>query len=67
MTDHITVYEDGNDKIKEIMTKYADEIKNDVLADDMRVDAEGGYSKEWDINGEKVRLGVEKKCNLKTF
>ena len=61
VTDHITVYEDGNDKIKEIMTKYADEIKNDVLADDMRVDAEGGYSKEWDINGEKVRLGVEKK------
>ena len=61
VTDHITVYEDGNDKIKEIMTKYADEIKNDVLADDMCVDAEGGYSKEWDINGEKVRLGVEKK------
>ena len=61
VTDHITVYEDGNDKIKEIMTKYADEIKNDVLADDMRVDTEGGYSKEWDINGEKVRLGVEKK------
>ena len=61
VTDHITVYEDGNDKIKEIMTKYADEIKNDVLADDMCLDAEGGYSKEWDINGEKVRLGVEKK------
>ena len=61
VTDHITVYEEGNDKIKEVMTKYADEIKNDVLADDMRVDAEGGYSKEWDINGEKVRLGVEKK------
>ena len=61
VTDHITVYEEGNDKIKEVMTKYTDEIKNDVLADDMCVDAEGGYSKEWDINGEKVRLGVEKK------
>ena len=61
VTDHIAVYEDGNDKIKEIMTKYADDIKNDVLADDMCLDAEGGYSKEWDINGEKVRLGVEKK------
>lgn len=59
--DHITVYEEGNDKIKEVMTKYTDEIKNDVLADDMCLDAEGGYSKEWDINGEKVRLGVEKK------
>ena len=61
VTDHITVYEEGNDKIKEVMTKYTDEIKNDVLADDMYLDAEGGYSKEWDINGEKVRLGVEKK------
>ena len=61
VTDHITVYEEGNDKIKEVMTKYTDEIKNDVLADDMCLDAEGGYSKEWDINGEKVRLGVEKK------
>ena len=61
VTDHITVYEEGNNKIKEVMTKYTDEIKNDVLADDMCLDAEGGYSKEWDINGEKVRLGVEKK------
>ena len=61
VTDHITVYEEGNDKIKEVMTKYTDEIKNDVLADDMCLDAEGGYSKEWDINGEKVRLAVEKK------
>ena len=61
VTDHITVYEEGNDKIKEVMTKYTDEIKNDVLADDMCLDAEDGYSKEWDINGEKVRLGVEKK------
>ena len=61
VTDHITVYEEGNDKIKEVMTKYTDEIKNDVLADDVCLDAEGGYSKEWDINGEKVRLGVEKK------
>ena len=61
VTDHITVYEEGNDKIKEVMTKNTDEIKNDVLADDMCLDAEGGYSKEWDINGEKVRLGVEKK------
>ena len=52
VTDHITVYEEGNDKIKEVMTKYTDEIKNDVLADDMCLDAEGGYSKEWDINGE---------------
>ena len=42
VTDHITVYEEGNDKIKEVMTKYTDENKNDVLADDMCIDAEGG-------------------------
>lgn len=61
VTDHIVVSESGNDKIKEIMSKYAETIQNDVLADELRLDAEGGYSKEWNINGENVRLSVEKR------
>ncbi|MDY5497576.1 MAG: isoleucine--tRNA ligase [Anaerobutyricum sp.] len=61
VTDHITVSENGNDKIREIVSKYSKDIKNDVLADEIRLDAEGGYSKEWNINGEKVKLSVEKK------
>ena len=57
--DNIKVYVSGNEKIEGIMNKNSDEIKNDVLA----VEIIGGTapnSKEWNINGEKVSLGVVK-------
>ena len=31
-----------------------------VLADEIRIGETGGYVKEWNINSEKVTLGVEK-------
>ena len=37
----------------------AEEIKNDVLALDIK-SSECANSKEWDINGEKVKIGAEK-------
>ena len=59
--DHITVYVSGNDKITDLILKNKDEISGDVLADGIAVDSAcDGYSKEWDINGEKVTLGVKK-------
>ena len=61
VTDHITVCENGNDKIRAIMTDNADVIKRDVLAEEIVFDAERGYSKEWNINSEKVQLSVEKR------
>lgn len=60
VTDHIRVYSDGNDKIKAIMERNADEIKTEVLADYLEYDLPKGYTKEWNINGEQVNLGVEK-------
>ena len=42
------------------MERNADEIKNDVLAVSIELDANCDNSKEWNINGEKVSLGVEK-------
>ena len=59
VTDHIRVYHAGNEKLEEIFAKYGKEIQSDVLADDI-VSGQGGYSKEWDINGETVTLGVER-------
>ncbi len=59
VTDRIKVYVEGNDKIAEIMNSNADEIKNVVLANEFVVGAMGGVSKDWNINGEKVVLGVE--------
>ena len=58
--DHICVYQQNNDKIADILTRYADTIRSEVLADDIRVGEMGGYTKEWNINGETGIRGVEK-------
>ncbi len=57
---HINVFQDENDTIAAILKKYTDEIKSEVLADNIMLGQTGGYAKEWNINGEKVMLGVEK-------
>ena len=59
VTDRIKVYVTGNAKIAEVMEKNADEIKRVVLADAFVMDAACDNSKEWNINGEKVTIGVE--------
>jgi isoleucyl-tRNA synthetase len=58
--DHIRVSQSGNDKIKEIMVRNAEEIKSNVLADELVFDDMAGYTKEWNLNGEDVALGVKK-------
>jgi isoleucyl-tRNA synthetase len=58
--DMITVYVDGNDKVAGIVTANADDIKVDVMASDIVSGQVDGYSKEWNINGETVVLGVKK-------
>ena len=58
--DNIKVFVDGNDKISAIMDKNAEEIKGDVLATAINNGAKCENSKEWNINGEKVFIGVEK-------
>ena len=57
--DRIKVYVSGNDKISGIMDKNAELIKDEVLADAI-AGSDYEASKEWNINGEKVSLGVEK-------
>ena len=58
--DHICVYQQNNDKIADILTRYAETIRSEVLADEIRIGEMGGYTKEWNINGETGVLGVEK-------
>ena len=58
--DRIKVYVTGNDVVAGVMDRNCDSIKEDVLALEI-VNAEpAGYVKEWNINGESVKLGVEK-------
>ena len=60
VTDHIALYHDGSARIEEIFAKYGEEIAADTLADSV-AKGSAGFTKEWDINGETVTLGVEKK------
>ena len=60
--DRIHVYADGNEKIAEILKKYADAVKEKVLAEAIILGDVDGYVKEWNVNGETVTMAVEK-CN----
>ena len=60
--DHIRVYCEGNDRIADILGRYGNQISGSVLANDIVIGEAGGYAKEWNINGEKVILGVEKQA-----
>ena len=58
--DKIVVYAHGNDKIQNVMKAHEDEIKSEVLADEMVLGETDGYVKEWNINKEAVTMGVKK-------
>ena len=58
--DKIAVYLEGNDKLEEIVRKNEELSKSEVLADEVGYDSVKGFTKEWNINGESVTMGVEK-------
>ena len=58
--DKIVVYAHGNDKIQDVMKTHEDEIKSEVLADEIVLGETDGYVKEWNINKEAVTMGVKK-------
>ena len=58
--DKIRVYAKDNDKIVDIMKNHGDEIKSEVLAEDIVTGETKGYEKEWNINSEKVTMAVER-------
>lgn len=58
--DHITVYAEGNERIKTIMENNQDKMKDKVLADAFCFGSAEGSVKGWNINGEDVTLGVKK-------
>ena len=56
--DKIKVYHSGSAKVADILSR--NDIKSDVLAKEIVAGEGGSYVKEWNINGEKVTLGVER-------
>ena len=60
VTDHIRVAFADNDKIEEIAQKHEKEIAGKVLADALGVKNELSIAKEWNVNGENVKISVER-------
>ena len=60
VTDHISVKISGSEKVVGIALMKKEDIAGDTLADSLTSDTPDGYVKDWDINGEKVAIGVKK-------
>ena len=61
--DRITVSYESSDKIKNVFEANKEGIAGEVLADEITSGVGGeneAYTKEWNINGEKVTLSVKK-------
>ena len=58
--DHIKLCFADNAKIAEIIDRNKAVIADETLADEVISGSANGYSKEWNINGEKVNFTVEK-------
>jgi isoleucyl-tRNA synthetase len=56
--DKIRVSVKDNDKIMTLINANQDEIKREVLAEEIVLGETDGYVKEWNINKEQVTLGV---------
>lgn len=57
--DHIIVYQQGSERVAEIMRKYQASIQHDVLADAVCYGEMDGFTMEWNVNGEKTTFGVK--------
>ena len=58
--DKITVYAKGNEKLEALMQANKESILTDVMATEIVTGSLDGYTKEWNINGENVEMGVKK-------
>ena len=58
--DHIAVSMAGNEKIEAVAKANENILKSEVLAEEISYDEAEGYTKQWNINGETVTLGVVK-------
>ena len=60
VTDHIRITMEGSEKVTAVAEARKAEIAGATLAESLTVGTPVGYTKEWDLNGEKATLGVEK-------
>ncbi|MDL2234754.1 isoleucine--tRNA ligase [Christensenellaceae bacterium OttesenSCG-928-L17] len=61
VTDHIALTYECGARMQDIFARFGEEIAGDTLSDTITAATPAGFVKEWDINGEAVTLGVEKR------
>ena len=61
VTDHIAVTISGDDFVTDTALRHSADISGDTLAVSLDKAEPKGYTKEWDINGKSVVIGVEKR------
>ena len=60
VTDHIQVYCQGSEKVRQMLEENQEAILHDVLGDACHFDALEGYTAQQDVNGETVTFGVKR-------
>ncbi len=58
--DKIRISIAGNETLEGVLRRAEAQILKEVMADEVQYGTVTGYTKEWNINGETVTLGVEK-------
>jgi isoleucyl-tRNA synthetase len=59
--DKITLYVNGNDKVEKVVRDNEAQILSEVMADGAEYGLVAGFTKEWNINGESVTMGVDRR------
>ncbi|MBR4768463.1 MAG: class I tRNA ligase family protein, partial [Lachnospiraceae bacterium] len=60
VTDHIRITFESAGSLARIFREYGEEIKKETLGESIENVSPKGYVKEWDVNGEECRIGVER-------
>ena len=60
VTDHIQVYCQGSEKVRQVLEENQEAILHDVLGDACHFDTLEGYTAQQDVNGETVTFGVKR-------
>ena len=60
VTDHIRLYVEADEDLVRVIRENREEICRVVLGDDVLFAAPKGYVKDWNLNGQKANLGVER-------
>ena len=58
--DHIEITISGSELICALSVEKKDDITGDTLADNLTAGTPDGFVKDWDINGEKVTIGIKR-------